>query len=101
MLLTTTETRVSQGPKGLDRDKLRLNACEIFMCLTIKNATFKQLSRLFQCNKLFFGEESVVHALALFRPRRTGRDRHSAQVKVVSDCVLKLVVHAPFGKPGV
>ena len=69
--------------------------------LTIVDATLQELSRLLQGRKLLLGEEGVVGAVALVRPRRPRRHRHRAQVQVVTDRVLQLVVQPALREPRV
>ena len=74
---------------------------EINPTLTIVDAALEQLAGLLQLDELLLGEEGVVGAVALVRPRRPRRHRHRAQVQVVPDRVLQLVVQPALREPRV
>ncbi len=69
--------------------------------LTIIHPRLQQLSRLLQGGELLPGEEGVVCALPLLRPRGPRRHRHRPQVEVVPDGVLEVVVGAALGEASV
>jgi len=69
--------------------------------VSIIDATFEKIPRLFQSEELLLGEECVVDPLSFLWPGFPGGDGDSSQVQVVADRVLEVVVYAALGEPGV
>lgn len=66
---------------------------------TVVDAALEQRAVLFEQPELVDGEEGVVDAVRFGRAPRPSRYGHSAQVKIVADRILQLMVHRTFGVP--
>lgn len=64
---------------------------------TVVYAAFEESSVLLKQTELVYGEEGVVDAVALAGASRTRCHGHGAQVEVVANRVLQVMVHRTLG----